>query len=265
MKKFIKYPVTAAIASELDALHSDNVKDRAVLALFTNDPEILSELAKDEDEHVRENVASRGDEFALPVELADDESWQVRRTLAEKTKDERLLAKLADDEDWPTREIVARRTNDPKVKMKLADDPMTQVREIILYRDADKIDVLRKFINDPSESLSRYAKKRLKSKSSSATDDVSYYDVTSEDPADWIIDYDWFFELIDNCLASLGIEVEDYDEEDTRGGRICTYTLDNGTVLDSYELETELLSELNSKTIKKSQIKSFIKKYISNL
>lgn len=82
------------------------------------------------------------------------------------------------------------------------------------------------------------------------------------DPADWYIDYDGFFEAIEANIIELGLEVVDYHDKETYGGRICTYELSNGSSLDSYDLEIAILYALDDRTIRNSQTDEFIKNYI---
>lgn len=93
---------------------------------------------------------------------------------------------------------------------------------------------------------------------------VLNYDVSYDDPADWEIDYDMFFELIESSISKLGLDIDDIEDEETIGGRICTYILTNGECLDSYDLEIELLSGLNDGSIKDSGIRKYIETYIRN-
>lgn len=91
-----------------------------------------------------------------------------------------------------------------------------------------------------------------------------YFDVHADDPAEWEIDWDEFFDTIENCLDQLGIgyeaEVGPYDND---WGRQMLYKLSNGKVLDSYDLETEILHELASNSSLSQE--NYIIDYINNL
>ena len=90
------------------------------------------------------------------------------------------------------------------------------------------------------------------------------YDIGGNDPADWYIDYDGFFEAIEYAIEALSLEIEDFNDEETIGGRICTYTLSNGSDLDSYDLETEILHALADGDILGSETDIFIQEYIKD-
>lgn len=92
------------------------------------------------------------------------------------------------------------------------------------------------------------------------------YDVSSNDPSNWRINYDQFFELIRNILDELKIE---YDEDDAINSNILSpqkfFTLNYTKILDSNELETDILYALANGTIKSDGQKRYIIKYIKSL
>ena len=105
--------------------------------------------------------------------------------------------------------------------------------------------------------------KRVKDTRIVANHDFYYETYGPEsDPADWEIDYDEFFEAIEANIEELGLEVVDYNDERTMGGRICTFELSNGSSLDSYDLETDILYALDDREIRGSQTDKFIQDYI---
>ena len=145
-------------------------------------PEMIEELAEDEDKDVRKEVAYNPN---TPVEvlrkLADDENEHVRwgairnpntpvellRKLAED-KDERLryevarnprtpvdiLSKLADDEDRNVREGVAKNPNTPtNILRKLAEDKYSGVRRGVASNPNTPIDILRKLAEDENVNV----------------------------------------------------------------------------------------------------------------
>lgn len=145
-------------------------------------PEMIEELAEDEDKDVRKEVAYNP---KTPVKvlrkLAGDENEHVRwgairnpntpadilRELAED-KDERMryevsrnpntpidiLRKLADDEDRNVRKGVAENPNTPvDILKKLAEDEEKWVRQEVAYNSNTPIDILRKLAEDKNVNV----------------------------------------------------------------------------------------------------------------
>lgn len=151
------------------------------------------------------------------------------------------------------------------VRQKIAGNPNTPV-EILIELAEDEDEDTRKYAISNSNFPKEIDKDKLvpmKKESKSINDKVWLeYNVDANDPADWYIDYDEFFEIIDSVLDDLNIDVENYDEEETRGGRICTYELSNGKTIDSYDLEIELLNDLYDDKVDDTEIYQYVKKYL---
>ena len=140
-------------------------------------PEILKELAEDEDDDVRWEVAKhpRTPAEALrklaedgsmwvrsavsrnpstPVEvlmkLADDGDWEMRQEVARNPSTPvDILRKLAEDEDWEVRREVARNPRTPaEVFMKLAEDGDRYVKEAVTNNPNTPVEALRKLAGD---------------------------------------------------------------------------------------------------------------------
>ena len=140
-------------------------------------PEILKELAEDEDDDVRWEVAKhpRTPAEALrklaedgsmwvrsavsrnpstPVEvlmkLADDGDWEMRQEVARNPRTPvDILRKLAEDEDWEVRREVARNPRTPaEVFMKLAEDGDRYVKEAVTNNPNTPVEALRKLAGD---------------------------------------------------------------------------------------------------------------------
>lgn len=130
-------------------------QERMALAWDTDDPEIMWQLADDEDWEVRSNLIKH---HYKPVDedilwhMSDNESRHTRMMVAWKTKDPELVRKLADDEDPSVRREVAEygRKIAPDVIDYLAYDesPEVQTRIAVSTDDpevldwlADKVDI----------------------------------------------------------------------------------------------------------------------------
>ena len=140
-------------------------------------PEILKELAEDEDDDVRWEVAKhpRTPAEALrklaedggmwvrsavsrnpstPVEvlmkLADDGDWEMRQEVARNPSiPVDILRKLAEDENWEVRREVARNPRTPaEVFMKLAEDGDKYVKEAVTNNPNTPVEALRKLAGD---------------------------------------------------------------------------------------------------------------------
>ena len=119
-------------------------------------PEILKELAEDEDWHVRCLAVKHPN---TPVELlrklAEDEDLFVRREVAmnpNTTVD--ILTKLAEDEDWYVRKAVAYNPNTPvELLRKLAEDKNLDVRWEVAENPNTPVDILTKLAEDKDVSV----------------------------------------------------------------------------------------------------------------
>ena len=140
-------------------------------------PEMIEELAEDEDDDVRWEVAKhpRTPAEALrklaedggmwvrsavsrnpstPVEvlmkLADDGDWEMRQEVARNPNAPAdILRKLAEDENWEVRREVARNPSTPaEVFMKLAEDGDKYVKEAVTNNPNTPVEALRKLAGD---------------------------------------------------------------------------------------------------------------------
>ena len=140
-------------------------------------PEMIEELAEDEDDDVRWEVAKhpRTPAEALrklaedggmwvrsavsrnpstPVEvlmkLADDGDWEMRQEVARNPSiPVDILRKLAEDENWEVRREVARNPRTPaEVFMKLAEDGDKYVKEAVTNNPNTPVEALRKLAGD---------------------------------------------------------------------------------------------------------------------
>ena len=114
-------------------------------------PEMVEELAEDEDFEVRQEVSKNPNAPAEVLrKLAEDEDWLVRKEVAEHPgTPAEALRKLAEDEDVDVRADVADNPSTPiEILRKLAGDKNHTVR----YRVADNpnipVDILRKLAED---------------------------------------------------------------------------------------------------------------------
>ena len=151
---------------KLNLLESDNTS-----------PEIIEELAEDEDEEMRWEVAKHPRTPAevlrklaedggmwvrsavsrnpsTPVEvlmkLADDGDWEMRQEVARNPRTPvDILRKLAEDENWEVRREVARNPRTPvEVFMKLAEDGDRYVKEAVTNNPSTPVEALRKLAGD---------------------------------------------------------------------------------------------------------------------
>ena len=150
MKRYIR----SSSVSEMSRL------ERVKLAKSSNDPEILAELADDEDDYVRKLVSARTDDREILAKLADDKYPGVRWEVAHRITDPKILAKLADDDDFSVRHMAATRIDDPEILAKLADDEFEGVRQAVAERTNDP-ELLAKFADDEYWSVRAAAAKRI--------------------------------------------------------------------------------------------------------
>ena len=122
-------------------------------------PEILKELAEDEDVKVRREVAMKP---KTPVEafmqLAEDEDMEVRRrvTMNPNTPVD-ILTKLAEDENKMVRQQIAKRFRTPvEALRKLAEDEDANVRYEVAKHPNTPVEALMKLAEDKNEGV-RYA------------------------------------------------------------------------------------------------------------
>jgi hypothetical protein len=141
IKKLMKDPsekvrVGLAKRDNIDSkLFAQLVKDpsrkvRIAVAERTRDDAILTLLAKDKDETVREAVAEKDwlDQETMNI-LAEDKEPYVRwLVLQNRRADEQIYIKLYKDPASPNREYVATRIEDPQCLRELARDRSEQVR-----------------------------------------------------------------------------------------------------------------------------------------
>ena len=74
------------------------------------------------------------------------------------------------------------------------------------------------------------------------------YDVESyEDPADWYIDYDEFYEVIEQAITEvLGLEIAQIKDKSNPWGKSQEYYLSDGTRFSSYDLECDILNDISN-------------------
>ena len=147
-------------------------------------PEIIEELAEDEDSYVRKEVAKNPN---TPVEilrkLAGDKGANVKYSVAKNPKTPvDILRKLAEDKDWRARAGVPRNPNTPvDILIKLAEDVYSGVRYEVAMNPNTPAEVLRKLAEDEDDST-RYNVARnpntpveaLRKLAMDEDDDVSY-------------------------------------------------------------------------------------------
>lgn len=99
-------------------------------------------------------------------------------------------------------------------------------------------------------------------------DEPFYAEFSSDDPADWSIDYDGFFEELDELIYDLGYGIsEDSERQETWGGEyeILKITDDDDNIIgevDTYEIETNLLNDLYDEKL--AQDADSIREYLKN-
>ena len=147
-------------------------------------PEIIEELAEDEDSYVRKEVANNPN---TPVDilrkLAGDKGANVKYSVAKNPNTPvDILRKLAEDKDWRARAGVPRNPNTPvDILIKLAEDVYSGVRYEVPRNPNTPAEVLTKLAEDEDDST-RYNVARnpntpveaLRKLAMDEDDDVSY-------------------------------------------------------------------------------------------
>ena len=114
-------------------------------------PEMIEELAEDEDEEMRKKFAENP---KTPVEvlrkLAEDEDRYVREAVAKNPRTHtEVLRKLAKDENWVVRHGVVRNPRTPaEILMRLADDKDMDVRSAVAKNPRTPAEALMKMAGD---------------------------------------------------------------------------------------------------------------------
>ena len=117
-------------------------------------PEIIDELAEDEDTDVRYEFAKHPNTSVdILKKLAEDEIGDVRSAVAENPNTStEVLMRLAEDEDWHVRREVAKNTKTPAEALKkLAEDKDEDVRYEVVKNSSNSVEVLRKLAEDEDE------------------------------------------------------------------------------------------------------------------
>ena len=118
-------------------------------------PEIIEELAEDEDSYVRKEVAKNPN---TPVDilrkLAEDKGANVKYLVAKNPNTPvDILRKLAEDKDWRVRAGVPRNPNTPvDILIKLAEDVYSGVRDEVAMNPNTPAEVLTKLAEDEDDS-----------------------------------------------------------------------------------------------------------------
>jgi len=141
-------------------------------------PEILEELAEDEDKYVRRGVAEHPSTPAeILMKLAEDEDKWVRQNVVENPRTPvEVLVRLAEDKDEDVRRGVAENPNTPSEALrKLAEDKDEYMRYGVAMNSSTPVELLRKLAEDihcdvrcgvaenpntPSEILRKLAKNK---------------------------------------------------------------------------------------------------------
>ena len=119
-------------------------------------PEMIEELAEDEDANVRYEVAKHPNTPAdILTKLADDKDVYVRRAVAENPKAPvEALKKLAEDKNDDVRWKVSENPNTPvEALRKLAEDEDAGVREEVARDSRTPIEILRKLAGDKNYTV----------------------------------------------------------------------------------------------------------------
>ena len=97
-------------------------------------------------------------------ELADDEDWHVRKEAAKNSRTPvEALRKLAEDEDWLVRKEVAEHPGTPiEVLRKLAEDKVENVRYAVAENPKAPVDILRKLAEDEDWLVRSAAERELR-------------------------------------------------------------------------------------------------------
>ena len=147
-------------------------------------PEMIEELAEDEDTGVRYEVAKHPNTPAdILTKLAEDANWKVRYEVAMNPKTPvDILKKLADDKDEDVRRAVAKHPNTPAdILRKLAKDEDSRVRYGVAINPKIPVDILRKLAEDKDSFVKFGVAKNpntpveaLRTLAEDKDDDVSY-------------------------------------------------------------------------------------------
>ena len=127
-------------------------------------PEMIEELAEDEDFEVRQEVAEHPNTPAEVLrKLAEDENWEVRREVARNPRTPaEVFMKLAEDGDKYVKEAVTNNPNTPvEALRKLAGDGDKYVREGVAKNPRTPVEVLRKLAEDENWVVSHSARNQL--------------------------------------------------------------------------------------------------------
>ena len=119
-------------------------------------PEMINELVKDEDWHVRKEVAENPNTPAeILRELADDEDMDVRYEVASNPNTPaEALKKLAEDGNWDVEEAVAKHPNaTADILRKLAKDGDADVRYEVARNPNTPVDILRQLADDKNKDV----------------------------------------------------------------------------------------------------------------
>ena len=119
-------------------------------------PEIIDELAEDEDWRVRKEFAENPKTPAEALmKMAEDENCIVRNAVAENPRTPtEVLMRLAEDEDEEVRYAVAGNPNAPtEVLMRLADDEESRVKQEVANNPRIPVEALRKLAEDEDKFM----------------------------------------------------------------------------------------------------------------
>ena len=99
-------------------------------------------------------------------ELAEDEDWHVRREFVmNPNTPAEVLRKLAEDEDWLVRKEVAEHPSTPiEVLRKLAEDEVENVRYVVAENPRTPVDILRKLAEDEDWLVRSAAERELRNR-----------------------------------------------------------------------------------------------------
>ena len=131
--------------------------------------ELLKKLAGDRDLVVRHNVAlNTSTPVDILMKLAEDEEKWVRFAVARNPNaPAEALKKLAEDENWRVRRAVAENSRTPVgVLTKLAEDEVRDVRRAVAENSRTPVGVLRKLAEDKDSAVRGYAEEKLQKRNS---------------------------------------------------------------------------------------------------
>jgi hypothetical protein len=104
-----------------------STSDKIKLILKTDNENLLSQLAGDEDVDIRIEVAKKTNNEALLEKLSGDKDLFVRAIVTYKTNNENLLEQLASDENKHVRDAALIRLQDLKMKAKASSNKINQI------------------------------------------------------------------------------------------------------------------------------------------